>query len=116
MTNKELIAALEAADGPSRELDAEIALASGEFITKPGREGMFARKDAPNQFSGYVPPYTSSIDAALTLAKEGQASDVLCDAIVLLNVTGWKGSWRNALPRFIVIAALKAMEAANAQG
>lgn len=54
MTITELIAALEAADKPSRELDASIGSLIGTYV-------------------GFEPPprYTSSIDAALTLLPDG---------------------------------------------
>jgi hypothetical protein len=58
MTLPELIAALEAAEGPSRELDAEIAHAT-EWT------GMELVEWPP-----FWPPFTSSIDAALTLVPE----------------------------------------------
>ena len=52
MTRADLIAALEKAEGPSRELDAEI------------------RKHVPGD---YLPAFTASLDAALTLVPEGLA-------------------------------------------
>ena len=54
MIREELIAALERAEGPSRELDAHIWKSDGCRV-------------AP------VPRYTSSLDAALTLVPEGEA-------------------------------------------
>lgn len=74
----ELIKRLEEATGPSRELDAEIAVASGgyffgdgelcyrdgETIVHPGHGGI-----------DLAPKYTSSIDAALTLVPEGWARE-----------------------------------------
>lgn len=58
-------------DQPSRELDCAVAVASGEYLTGTGREGMLAHRDTPNQFSFHVPRYTTSIDAALSLVPEG---------------------------------------------
>ena len=56
MTRTELIAALEAAEGPSRELDCEIhAFRFGGDTWK------------------HVPSYTESIDAALSFTPEGWA-------------------------------------------
>lgn len=59
----ELVAALEAATGPSRELDARIWL---EAVEKP-RPGDKLDKD----IIGRWPHYTASLDAALTLVPEG---------------------------------------------
>lgn len=55
MTRTELIAALENAEGPSRKIDTEIADISGIRLGQ----------------LGHALPYTSSIDAALTLVPEG---------------------------------------------
>ena len=66
MTHDELIAALEAADGPSRELDGEIGRAVVGF--DPDNLPKFV----PN--IGTIPspwlPYTLSIDAAMTAVPE----------------------------------------------
>lgn len=91
MTRKELIAALEASDGPSRRLDAEIAKDAGWHRVEPRH----AKRSggawiAPEDFLGVmssgapildslhgtdmhkdVPRFTSSIDAALTLVPVG---------------------------------------------
>ena len=61
---KELIERIEGAEGPSRELDAEIALTQG-WSELPGDnwcgpEGQIA-----------VPRYTASLDAAMSLVPEG---------------------------------------------
>lgn len=55
MTIDELIAALEKAEGPSSEIDADIGL------TAAGWEPWLSK----------LPPFTSSLDAALTLVPEG---------------------------------------------
>ena len=66
MEHADLIAKLEAAEGPSRELDAEIAAGEGwtrfsEYWLSPsGRQRQY-----------HPPAYTSSLDAALTLVPEG---------------------------------------------
>ncbi len=64
-----LIARIEAATGPSIELDEAIRLAIGaESIHYGSAEGLVTTDEC------YGPPsYTESIDAALTLAPEGQA-------------------------------------------
>lgn len=56
LTMTDLIAKLEAADGPARELDYEIAAAIGW-------------PDAPHS-KQHARRYTESVDAALTLYKE----------------------------------------------
>lgn len=86
MTKDELIRALEAATGPSRELDVEIERLLGGLpkVTGPkdpwgwhverGQAGEFWRGEGADgreikRFS--VKRYTASIDAALTLVPEG---------------------------------------------
>lgn len=72
MTRAELIAKLEAAEGPSRELDAEIALAcgwsrsgiKGNVWVPPGHEPWDCDK---------LPEYTFSLDEALTLVPDGHS-------------------------------------------
>jgi hypothetical protein len=69
MTRTDLIAALESASGPSRELDAEIAsyvlpVGYGMYLT---REQWAAAVAAENWNS---PRYTGSLDAAMTLKPE----------------------------------------------
>lgn len=51
----DLITRLQAAEGPSRELDTEICEAIGFVLGQ----------------LGHAPPFTTSIDAALTLVPEG---------------------------------------------
>lgn len=80
MTLPELIAALEAADGPSRDLDAEIAQTLDPALIRPTvitRDGSppgnhFADTLLDPRQTGYhqfvtVPAYTTSVDAALSL-------------------------------------------------
>lgn len=68
----DLIAKLEVAEGPSRELDQEIAKAAG---LKPSwRDDGEARFYSPGMSNGpakIAPPFTSSLDAALTLVPDG---------------------------------------------
>lgn len=76
MTLTELIAALEAADGPSRELDAQIALAHGWDVVPIREKGghtwdRWYRPYMGKRYPVRLPNYTSSIDAALTLVPEG---------------------------------------------
>ncbi|NQX95018.1 MAG: hypothetical protein HRT64_08895 [Erythrobacter sp.] len=99
---QDLIKRLEAATEPSRELDAEIATLSGwEHIVGAA----WQRPDGVTVNSTRIPCFTNSIDAALTLVGEGWEVGVLLDAIDLNRVAG---EWIKHLPRFIVIAALKA--------
>lgn len=90
MTKDELIHALEAATGPSRELDAEIAALTRVLPGFPRHEyvapaTMEAREDgsvdcyvaAPGRVPQRVervraPIFTASIDAALSLVPEGR--------------------------------------------
>lgn len=69
----ELIAALEGATGPSRELEAAIALALGWERIHPCRTvGNTGAWRTPGGHLVYdFPAYTASLDAALTLVPEG---------------------------------------------
>lgn len=80
----DLIAKLEAAEGPSRELDAEIVRQSTANCVGVERgpiggdaqhyEEWLFRFDPPRSWVDswlHVPRYTSSLDAALTLVPEG---------------------------------------------
>lgn len=77
MTIEELIARLEAATGPCRELDVAISVAVGrDDETTLLRYTNGTEKRVPtsrNCWGGQVdsPRYTASIDAALTLVPEG---------------------------------------------
>lgn len=71
----ELVKRLEAATGPSRELDCAIAKAicPYQISHEDGRNGWWVRfPHGPTMHSStYSPYYTLSIDAALTLVPEG---------------------------------------------
>lgn len=71
----DLITRLESADGPSRELDADIARAIGwECVVRdPEAQGKYVcwRKHYRSGEWIMLPRYTASIDAALTLVPEG---------------------------------------------
>lgn len=71
---RELVERLEAAEGPSRELDAEIARALGWKDVGIGPHApqtvKWVRPDGSETFNR-LPAYTASIDAALTLVPEG---------------------------------------------
>ena len=71
MTLPELITALEAAEGPSEQLDAEIS----HFL----HEEDFGRLDENRPSTGWhpsTPAYTASLDAALTLVRNGFSWEV----------------------------------------
>lgn len=78
---RDLIARLEAAQGPDRELDGEIAVAvqGGEIVWKQANYTMEMypshRYASTNHYGGFanehVPLFTASIDAALTLVPDG---------------------------------------------
>ena len=69
MTRDELIAALEAATGPSRGLDAEIKVEMfGERSVWCGCTG---ECKVPPFICPAIPAYTASLDAALTLVPDG---------------------------------------------
>ena len=120
----DLIARLEAATGPDRELDAVIAVASGQYVhERRGRDRQewfystsrnYDRRSL--HYGGTCRPleaYTASIDAALTLAT-GEAIERVGGAIGILrwaiDMMREAGAGIDALPRFIVIAALRAQE------
>ena len=79
----DLIKRIEAAAAPSFELDAEIAVASGQFVReRRGRDRQdwfypvgqaWGRRNSSPYCSSHdrLPRYTASIDAALTLVPEG---------------------------------------------
>lgn len=69
---KNLIARLEAATEGSRELDAEIAKMVGTFRSERSKDEYHGTHFGPD----YSPPYTTSIDTALTLMSEGWFWDI----------------------------------------
>lgn len=116
MTHEELIAALEAATGPSRELDAEIARCCDARQWRLTDEGMGKVFFDPLEF-------TASIDAALTLVPEtdgnrwyeiGQAWTHATAHVRVYPPNPWEGRTREAVadaptPAIaLCIAALKA--------
>ena len=71
MTREELIAALEKAEGPSRELDCEIAMHRMPELRGFARIGEDWVHPQYSTIRTYAIEYTASIDAALTLVPEG---------------------------------------------
>jgi hypothetical protein len=104
MDKLELAERCEKATGPDRALDWEIHCCNG-------LEGVGAY--------GPHPTYTASLDAALTLVDDRDASGILHEAwsrlgdAHALHVRFWKaedGSYAQALARFVTAAALRARE------
>jgi hypothetical protein len=92
MTHDELIAALKAATGPSRELDVEVSTAVGS----PGRYKPsvgYKCFDAATRRWCSLPRYTGSIDAAVSLYPQ--------DGIPTLI---------HSNPRFVAMDALRARQ------
>ena len=85
MTKAELIAALEAATGPSRELDAEIWFSGAALVNGPVKKGFddyggahrtHWTKGSIGIWDDKLLNYTASLDAALMLVPEGMMWDV----------------------------------------
>ena len=98
----ELASRVEAATGPDRKIDALIADATGWWAAERERLGPFA----PTVLEAAA--FTASLDAAMALVPERQASECLNDAVETLGLAGWSGRWRDALPRFLTATALRA--------
>lgn len=118
MSYQDLIARLEKATGPDRELDADICLEVGPYQSdiwerNPRHRHLLQTKDAKLNDWVPFPNYTASLDAALTLVPEGQSAQTTRYA----NHEG--GAWvgdedfvRAATPAIaLCIAALKARQA-----
>lgn len=78
MTLPDLIKRLEAAEGASEELDRDICVAAGHQV----KFGEFHKRwlmcdTADGNGWIFVPSYTASIDAALTLVPEGMDWEIL---------------------------------------
>ena len=79
MTRADLIAALEKAEGPSRELDGDIAEMCGVVpaeLEAMGVKRSIARRGRGSWYGAegafwHAPAYTASLDAALTLVPNG---------------------------------------------
>lgn len=124
----DIIARLEKATEPDRELDRDIARAFETFPTEPfeGKapfkrlEGMywvFGKKDTPHgqieeKWSKNPPLYTSSLDAALTLVPEGEAWCIVrYESGTFFAEVGNEQSTAPTLAIALCIAALKARAA-----
>ena len=90
---QELISKLEAASGGSKELDAEIADAVGVASRSrrtasgksKGREWFVDSHGGVQTWAQDPPPYTTSLDAALTLVPEGWTG--------IIPVSGGDDAW-----------------------
>lgn len=68
---QDLIKRIEAAEGPDRESDAEIALAKG-WVRRDNSDDWFYPPSSPVlHHKSELPNFTSSIDEAMTLVPEG---------------------------------------------
>lgn len=129
---QELIAALEAATGPDRELDARILIAADRKralrLYWTGATGI--PRDLPDDWNmlkgglgsasirAMAPEYTSSVDASLTLVPEGYLPEITSgkyDGTPHYSMLLWASKDRgqnivghNSLAIAICIAALKA--------
>lgn len=108
MTRAELIAALEKAEEPSRELDRAVALGLGWIFDGDGWQ-----EPDGTRHSG-IDEYTASIDAALTLVGAAAWTAEFVDDDAEYRASVWNGDrWRNGHSRHnaaiaLCIAALKA--------
>lgn len=125
MTLTDLIAALEAADGPSSELDFQIATCllhaqrfrDAKVVYDDNGEPWFIQV-ANGMTTTSIEAYTRSIDAALTLVPEGCVWDAGKDttgpgfARIHRGKETSRETWFAATPAIaLCIAALKAREA-----
>ena len=95
----ELIERLEKATGPDRQLDHDIALATGWAQSFSGATGTspagLISPDGNYHYSAR--PFTASIDAALTLVPDGTEGDAARDARVATIVSAATPYWGNTM-------------------
>lgn len=126
MTQNDLLARLERATGPDRELDRDIAMACGWRCKTPdGATTLYWRRGNyswTREDNDHPPLYTASFDAALTLVPEGwtravDATAPECRIDVDLFEPGSHGAQvrgtHDSEPIATCIAALKAREGAK---
>jgi hypothetical protein len=105
----------EAASGPDRELDAKIARETGAVNPRTARAGFgFGYVDRGQWACSFVPAYTASLDAAMTLVPEGCSFDLVnrlgCTTVRIFNRDGPLTDCRRAITPALALcaAALKA--------
>lgn len=126
----DLIAKLEALDGPDREVDADIYIAFNIPMERAGRIDRLGGcvgwwpKDAPYESAVDVPRYTASLDAAIALVERVLPGnhlriDIGDDGLHAANIFGdWGDSHANASSSpaiALLIALLRAKEARDAE-
>lgn len=99
---------VEAAEGASRELDADIAVAIR--WSPPGiDERLFFNEEIRPLYAHRVPAYTASLDAAMGLADDADRAQLLNDAMEMTSVCGWhRGDYLGQLTRNFVGQCLRA--------
>lgn len=111
-----LAARAEAAEGPDRELDADIG---AMFFVEPKRSNVYRRGRYPLQLlrvKEVFPPYTKSLDAAMTLVPADlfPTIDFVTKRVWIRNAKGFDVAWTSAhgfaatVPLSICAAALRA--------
>ncbi len=120
MDRADLIAALEKAEGPSRELDAQIHTQCG--VIDEGHCNSWCRMDGRTDLTrdhfiaAWAPCYTASLDAALSLVPEGDREVIVAmrsNRKPCAEISSFPGyvSAHGATPAIaLVIAALRAMD------
>lgn len=115
----DLIARLEAAEGPDVELDRSIVLALkpgaivGEYVYGDGYYTCFHAEPVVKN-RAELPAFTASIDAAVGLTEKtgGDVLSTISDAMEDMRVYGWsRGDEAGCLARYIVLATLRALRA-----
>lgn len=114
MNATELLAALEAATGPSGELDRLIADVLGWHFVSPASPHVADYWLLPNgDEASSLPEWTASLDAALTLFSDaGDIMNALDGALEIVSMQGYKVDDTAALQweirRHVLIAAIRA--------
>jgi hypothetical protein len=119
MTIAELIERVEAASGPARDIDGDIALMEGWTLSKMKGDGQaYWRKPGATEYwdrcTDGPPDYTRSIDAALALAERKLGVNwygILLDAVREFGTAGTLGP--EHLARYVVVAILRALQASD---
>lgn len=115
---RELAERVEALEGPSREVDAEIARAINWCPAGVNAVAWLRHKDAKPAYwftdSFGMPAYTASLDAAMSLVPDRDRAGVLCHAMQRIQQTGFPNStFLQRLILEIVAAALRAIASSH---